>query len=449
MKPITRTLARYAHASQFDALPQAVRHEGARAFVNWVGCAAGGCREEEVQLMLALVSEFSGPQEATVVGRSERLDALNAALINSMSSASLAFNDTHNATVAHPTSPVAAALLALAERRSLTGKDLLHALILGIEIQCRVGNMLCVPPAACQVGLSTQGLLGGIGAAVAAAKVMGLDENGITTAIGLAANQASGLRESQSTMGSHLIPAHAARCGLMAALLASRGFTCSDSMLEGTKGYAVSFASHPNFDAAIDRLGEEFEIKTLAYKPYPSGVVIHPIIDACLEIVKPGVLEAENIERIELTVNPLAVKLCDIMNPGGRNQGLVSMQHWAVMTLTHGAAGIAQVTDALVRDPAVSRLRRKVVYTATESMPWVAADVRVLLRDGRQLQGSVEHCRGSTARPLTDDDITHKARGQLRTTYPDAAAERILAQSWRIEECPRVGAFSKELAAGG
>ncbi|MSP97374.1 MAG: MmgE/PrpD family protein [Betaproteobacteria bacterium] len=446
MKPITRTLARYACTSQFDALPQAVRHEGARAFVNWIGCAAGGCREEEVQLMLTLLSEFSGAKDATVVGRSERLDALNAALINSMSSASLAFNDTHNATVAHPTSPVAAALLALAERQPLTGKELLHALILGIEIQCRVGNILCAPPAECQVGLSTQGLLGGIGAAVAAAKVMGFNEDGITTAIGLAANQASGLRESQSTMGSHFIPAHAARCGLMAALLASRGFTCSDSMIEGPKGYAVSFASRPNLDAAVDKLGQEFEITTLAYKPYPSGVVIHPIIDTCLEIVKTGVLDAENIERIELTVNPLAVKLCDIMNPGGRNQGLVSMQHWAVMTLTHGAAGIAQVTDALVRDAAVSRLRRKVVYTATESMPWVAANVRVLLKDGKQLQASVQHCRGSAARPLTDDDVTAKARGQLRTAYPDATAERILAQSWRIEECPRVDAFCKELA---
>jgi 2-methylcitrate dehydratase PrpD len=250
-------------------------------------------------------------------------------------------------------------------------------------------------------------------------------------------------------MGSHFIPAHAARCGLMAALLAARGFTCSDSMLEGAKGYAMSFASHPNLDAAIDKLGEDFEITTLAYKPYPSGVVIHPVIDACLEIVKPGALDAADIERIELTVNPLAVKLCDIMNPGGRNQGLVSMQHWAVMTLTHGAAGIAQVTDAFVRDAVVSRLRRKVVYIATASMPREAANVCVLLKDGKQLQAGVQHCRGSAGRPLTDEDISEKTRGQLRPAYPDAAAERILAQSWRIEECPRVNAFCKELAAGG
>ncbi len=448
MREITRMLARYAHTSQFDALPPTVRHEGARAFVNWIGCAAGGSGEEDVRLMLELLSEFNGAREATVVGRSDRLDALNAALINSMSSAALAFNDTHNPTVAHPTSPVAAALLALAERRPMTGKELLHALILGIEIQCRVGNILCVPPAECQVGLSTQGLLGGIGAAVAAAKILALDEDGIATAIGLAANQASGLRESQSTMGSHFIPGHAARCGLMAALLASRGFTCSDSMIEGAKGFATSFASRPNLDAALDKLGQTFEITTLAYKPYPSGVVIHPIIDACLEIVKSGPLAAENIDRIELTVNPLAIKLTDIMDPKNRGQGLVSMQHWAAITLTHGAAGIAQVTDALVRDAVVSRLRRKVVHTAIESMPWEAANVRVLLTDGTQRLGSVRHCRGSAGRPLADADITEKTRGQLRTAYPDAAAERILAHAWRIEECPQVDQFCKELATG-
>jgi 2-methylcitrate dehydratase PrpD len=174
--------------------------------------------------------------------------------------------------------------------------------------------------------------------------------------------------------------------------------------------------------------------------------VIHPIIDACLEIVKSGVLDAETIERIELTVNPLAVKLTNIVDPRDRGQGLVSMQHWAVMTLTHGAAGIAQVTDAWVRDAVVSSLRRKVVYTATESMPREATNVRVLLKDGKQLQASVQHCRGSAGRPLTDEDITEKTRGQLRTAFPDAAAERILAQSWHIEECLRVDAFCKELA---
>ncbi len=448
MNGVTRALSRYVAASQYDGLPPEVRHEGLRAFVNWAGCAAGGSRELDVELMIEVLSEFNGAKNATVVGRRERLDAPNATLVNSMSSAALAFNDTHNRSVAHPTSPVAAALLALAERRPVTGRDFLHALILGIEIQCRIGNILCTPPAECAVGLSTQGLLGGIGAAVAAAKVLGLDESGVATTIGLAANQAAGIRESQSTMGSHLIPGHAARCGLMAALLAACGFECSDTMIEGSKGFAVSFATRPNFDAGLDGLGKTFEITTLAYKPYPSGVVIHPIIDACLEIAGAKPLAAAQIERIELTVNPLAVKLTNLVEPKDRGQGLVSMQHWAAATLVHGTAGIAQIADAVVRDPAIAQLRRKVTHVAMESMKPEAAEVRVVLKDGRSLQAGVQHCRGSVGRPLADADITDKTRGQLQTAFPADVAEKILAECWRIGDYPRVDALCGLLAAG-
>ena len=448
MKDITRILSRYACASRFEDLPPAVRHEGVRAFVNFIGCAAGGSREEEVDLMLHFLAEFNGAAEATIVGRHERLDVLNAAFINSMSSSALAFNDTHYATVAHPTSPVAAALLALAERQILSGKDLLHALILGVEIQCRVGNILCAAPAESAVGLSVQGLVGVIGAAVAAGKILALDETRMATAIGLAANQSSGLRQAQSTMGSHFTPGHAARCGLIAALLAARGFECSDSMIEGAKGFAVSYAQMPNLDAAVENLGRVFEISTLAYKPYPAGVVIHPIIDACLEIAKSDAFDAARIERIELTLNPLAAKLTNLPNPQDRGQALVSLQHWTAATLVYKAAGIAQVTNAVVRDPAIGALRRKVTFNNDENVGREAAHVRVVLDDGNTVAAAVQHCRGSIERPLNDQDITDKTRGQLRTVYSHDTAEKILGQCWDIEQCLRIDAFCKALVQG-
>ena len=448
MKNVTRILSRYICESRFDELPPAVRHEGARAFVNYVGCAAGGSREDDVELMIRFLAEFNGKAEATLVGRAEKLDALNAAFINSMSSAALAFNDTHFVTVAHPTSPVAAALLALAESRPVSGKDFLHALILGIEIQCRVGNILCVAPAQSAVGLSVQGLVGGIGAAVAAGKVLGLDETRMAVAIGLAANQSAGLREAQSTMGSHFTPAHAARCGLMAALLAARGFECSDTMLEGAKGFAVSFALQPNPDAAIDKLGEVFEILTLAYKPYPSGVVIHPIIDACLDIVRNHAFDVKNIARIELTLNPLAGKLTNLMEPRDRGQALVSLQHWAAAALVYKAGGIAEVSNDVVRDPAISALRRKVSFKNDDSVGREAAHLRVVLADGKTMETTVLHCRGSVKRPLNDDDVSSKTRGQLQTVFSRDAAEKILAQCWRIKDCTDVDALCKSLARG-
>ncbi len=446
MNGITRTLARYASTSRFEAMPAAVRHEGVRAFVNWAGCAAGAARDDGVQLALEFLSEFNGEATSVVVGRREKLDALNAAFINSMSSAALSFNDTHFTSVAHPTSPVAAAALSMAQRQPVTGGDFIHALILGVELQCRVGNILSVAPAECGVGLSMQGLVGGIGAAVAAGKILGLDESGMATAIGHAANQSGGLREAHATMGSYYITGHAARCGLMAALLAARGYTCADTMIEGVKGFAVSYGSRPNLEAAVDKLGEKFEILTLAYKPYPSGFVVHPVIDACLDAARNHALDARSIERIELTVNPLALQLCNRPNPADSMQALVSFQHWAAVSLIYRAAGLAQVTEAVVHDPAVAELRRKVVATVDAGLGREAAIARIVMKDGRKLETAVAHCRGSVGRPLTDEDISEKTRGQLQIAFPAEVAEKILAECWRIEACPRVDALCGQLA---
>ncbi len=446
MRRITRELARYVHTSRFDALPAAVRREGARAFVNWVGCAAGGSREANVAHVLAILDEFNGVRDTSVVGQHHKLDMLNAAFINTMSSAAVAFNDTHFATVAHPTSPVAGALLALAERQPLPGVDFLHALILGIEIQCRIGNILFAKPAECNIGLSMAGLVGGIGAAVAAAKAMGLGETGIATALGHAANQAGGLRESHTTMGSQFTPGHTARCGLMSALLAARNFTCSDTMIEGEKGFGVSFAANPNMEAAVEGLGKTFEITTLAYKPYPCGFVVHPTIDACVDLARANTFNPEDIARVELTVSPLAAKLADRPELANRNQTLVSLQHWAAASIICKIAGLAQMEDVIVHDPAVARLRRKVAVGSDAKFGAETASARIVLKNGQGFDTHVEHCRGSVGRPLSDDEITEKTRAQCRLIFTEEKTGQLIDGAWHIEQSATVSTYAASLA---
>ncbi len=446
MRRITRELARYVHSSRYDALPPAVRREGVRAFVNWVGCAAGGSREANVTHVLAVLDEFNGARDSSVVGHRIKLDLLNAAFINTMSSAAVAFNDTHFATVAHPTSPVAGALLALAERQPLSGIEFLHALILGVEIQCRIGNILFTKPAECNIGLSMAGLVGGIGAAVAAAKAMGLNETGIATALGHAANQAGGLRESHTTMGSQFTPGHTARCGLLSALLAARRFTCADTMIEGEKGFGVSFASNPNMEAAVDGLGKTFEITTLAYKPYPCGFVVHPVIDACVDLARGNAFNAEDIARVELTVSPLAAKLADRPELTDRNQTLVSLQHWAAASIICKIAGLAQMDDAVVHDPAVARLRRKVAITVDAAFGAETASARIALKNGQAFDTHVAHCRGSIGRPLTDDEVSEKTRAQCELIFTADKTRQLIDGAWHIEQSAAVGAYAASLA---
>lgn len=448
MTDVTAALASYIAASTFEALPPAIRHDGARAFVNWVGCAAGGAHEDVVERALGVLSEFNGAGNTTLVGRPEKLDALNATYINALSATVLMFHDTHSATVAHPTGPVAAALLALAQRQPLSGGEFLHALILGIEIQCRAGNILSVPPAGCAVGLSMAGLVGGIGAAVAAAKVLALDEKGTAAAIGLAVNHAAGLRQAHASMANSLSSGHAARCGLMAAFMAARGVTCADAMIEGPKGFGASFGLRPNFEAAVDKLGEKFELASLSYKPYPSGFVSHPVIDACLEITQQHGFDATRVERIELVVDPMVAKLMDRPEPVNLAEAIMSVQHWAAVTLSCGAAGIAQTTAAVARMPQVCALRRSVVLRFEPAMGSDAARVRVVLTGGAKFEASILHCRGSAGRPMSDEDLTQKARGQLLTVFAAPDVEHIVAACWRIEEIPLVDALCRHLGAG-
>jgi 2-methylcitrate dehydratase PrpD len=234
----------------------------------------------------------------------------------------------------------------------------------------------------------------------------------------------------------------------MAALLAARGFTCSDTMIEGPKGFGASYARHANFDAALANLGSKFETATLAYKPYPCGFVIHAGIDACLDIARSSSFDAAQVERIELTVSPLAAQLADRPDPRNRNQTIVSLQHWAAAALLYRVAGVAQMSEAAVHEPALAALRRKITLVPNPGLGREAAHARVILKDGRVLEAQVTHCRGSIGRPMTDGELSEKALAQLQTVYPEADAQRIVSECWRVAAYRRVDELCAMLASG-
>src|SRR5512146_675913 len=233
---VTGKLASYVVSSRYIDIPKNIRHEAARSFLNWVGCAVGGSRHETVERALAALAAFSGPPEATVLGRGERLDIMHAALMNGITSHTFDFDDTHLKTVIHPSGPVASAILALAEHRPVTGGEFLHAFILGVEVECRIGN--AVYPAHYDAGWHITGTAGVFGAAAAAGKLIGLNEQQMVWALGIAATKSSGLRAMFGSMCKPYHPGNAARNGLLAALLAAKDFTSSDRSIEAPRGFA-------------------------------------------------------------------------------------------------------------------------------------------------------------------------------------------------------------------
>ena len=233
-KGVTRALARYVVTATYDDLPAKVRKEGVRTLLNWVGVAIGGSRHQTVDIAVSALAPFSGPAQASLLGRRERFDIMNAAFINGVSSHIFDFDDTHLKTIIHPAGPVASAILALSEMQPISGKDFLSALILGVESECRIGN--AVYPNHYDVGWHITGTAGVFGSAAAVGKLLNLNEQQMAWALGLAASQPVGLRESFGSMNKSFNPGRAASNGIFASVLASKNFTSSDQRIEAKRG---------------------------------------------------------------------------------------------------------------------------------------------------------------------------------------------------------------------
>jgi 2-methylcitrate dehydratase PrpD len=442
---VTRQLARFIVESRWSDIPQDVRHEGERAILNWLGCAFGGCRDEAVERLLAALREFAGQPQATLLGRGERLDALTAACINAVSSNILDFDDTHLRTVIHPTVPVAAALLALAEYRPLSGAEFLHAFILGVDAECRIGN--AVSPAHYEVGWHITATCGVFGAAVAAGKALKLDARQMAWALGIAATQASGIREVLGSMCKSYNMGHAARNGLAAALLAAGNFTSSERALEAQRGFLNVFATRSDAAEITRGLGTSWELMQNAYKPYPCGIVIHPVLDACLDLRAAHRIDPAMIAKVEVTINPLAQQLCGNKSPRNGLEGKLSLYHSAVVALLDGDAGVHQYADARVNDPRVVAFREKIALRDDAAIGKEQARVRITLTNGKNLEMFVEHARGCLQRPMSDADLSAKFRGLAAAELAPRAVEQLIEQCWSLAELPDAGAIARAGAA--
>ncbi len=427
----TQTLARFVAESRWSDIPPAMRHEAKRALLNWMGCALGGCRDDTVERALAAFDPFSGPRTASLIGRREKIDALHAALLNGISSNILDYDDTHLRTVMHPTVPVAAALCALAEHRPVTGAQFIQAFVLGIEVGCRVGN--AVSPWHYAHGWHISSTCGVFGAAAGAAKLLKLNTQQTAWALGVAATQASGVREMMGGMGKSFNLGHAARSGLVAALMAERNFTSSERVLEAPRGFAHVLGHEPQLDELTRGLGETWELAANAYKPYPCGIVLHAAIDACLQLRTEGGFAAEGVASVAVRMNPLALEITGRAAPTSGLEGKLSVAHVVAAALVHGAAGVAQFTDYCVREPAMVALRSTVSTQADASCDTAAAHVEIVLRDGRHLARHIPHATGSLEKPMTDADIEKKFHELAASSRSQCHAWDVIEIAWSLE----------------
>ena len=379
-----------------------------------------------------------------MLGRSERLDILNAAFLNGVSSHVLDFDDTHEKAI-HPSAPVYPALLALGEWRNVSGADFLHAFILGVEVECRLA--LSVFPEHYDVGWHVTGTAGVFGAAAAAGKLLGLGAQQMTWALGIAATQSAGLREMFGSMCKSFHPGAAARNGLSAALLAARNFDSSERSVEAPRGWAHVLSTRFDPDVITTGLGEQFELSRNMYKPYPCGLVVHAVIDGCIELKHLHDIGPSDIERVELRVNSLVLELTGKKTPSTGLEGKFSVYHAAAIGLLYGHARESEYADEVVRNPDVIAIRDRVNATVDPAVKSpLEAYVSIKLRDGRVLERHVPHALGTLARPMSDKDLEAKFRALVAPVLPNDRSGELIALSWDAERLGDVGVIARAAA---
>lgn len=438
---VTRRLAEWVCESDFSSVPAEVRGEAVRTLLNWMGCAVGGSTHESVDITLRALGPFMGRPQASVLGRTERADVLHASLLNGLSSHVFDFDDTHLQTIIHPAGPVASALVPLAEHRPVSGRDFLHALILGVEVECRIGN--AVYPDHYDVGWHITGTAGVFGAAAAAGRLLGLDVQRMCWALAGAATQAAGLREMFGTMLKPFLIGRASQNGLAAALLAAEGLTGSERAIEAPRGFAQVLSSKQDFAAVCDGLGDSYEILLNTYKPYPCGVVIHPSLDGCLGLKRRHGLAGDDIESVELRVHPLVLELTGNKTPQTGLEGKFSVYHAVGCALVLGRVGVAEFTDEVVRDPRVAAVRDRVSAVVDDRIREAGAVVTIRLKDGRTVEEVVDQASGSLECPLSDEEMDAKVHALADPTLGAAATDEMIRACRTVVELEDASALAR------
>jgi 2-methylcitrate dehydratase PrpD len=434
---ITRDLAAFLARFTLADMPDDAVHAARRGVLDWIGCALAGSGHPTITKLVSVLAEAGSGQQATVFGRGVRLGLLDAPIANGQMGHMLDYDDTHmGGVVLHASSPILSALFALADRGGVTGADLVQAYAAGFEAGVRAGQ---ASPGHHNGGWHLTGTLGSIAAGAAAAKLLGLDEGQYVHALGIATTQAAGMQQNRGTMCKSFHAGKAGSNGVLAGLLAEKGFDSSDEIIEGKKGFCRIYSDIAAPERVLDQLGTRWEIARNGHKPYACGVVLHPAIDAMIELGAAVTADAGEVAAVELRVNSHAVTITGVKEPETGLKSKFSIYHSAAVAFLDGAAGVTQYSDERALAPEVVALRRKVEVVTDDSLEKDQARATVVLASGARREAMVGHASGTIANPMSDAAIDAKFTANAESVIGAERTQKLRDLVWRIETLPDVG----------
>ena len=429
---LTKTLCGHLAAARYEDLSPRAIDEGRRGVLDWLGCALAASRHPTIDKLLAVLQEAGGRPQATVFGRQLKLGLLDTPLANGQMGHIFDYDDTHmGGVVLHTSSPVLSALFALAERNTVSGRDFLLAYAVGFEAGVRSGR---TAPGHHNGGWHLTGTLGSIAAGVAAGKLLGLDRQQLTYALGIAATQAGGMQQNRGTMCKSFHAGKAAANGVLAALLAEKGFDSTQEIIEGKKGFCRIYSDRAEPEQLTADLDGEWLIESNGHKPYACGVVLHPLIDAVIALrSKASSIDPATIDEIRLRIHPLVLSITGVVEPSTGLQSKFSVYHSAAAAFVDGNAGIPQYTDAKANDPLLTALRRKIKPVSDAALRKDEA-YATLVAAGREIEVHVPHASGTTANPMSDAAIEAKFMANATSALGTERAKRVADAVWTLDD---------------
>jgi 2-methylcitrate dehydratase PrpD len=462
---LTDYIAAFAVATQATDIPGDVMHLGKRSVIDGLGLALAGAASQTGAITRRYLQSLGIASEhgSTVAGSALRLPARFAAFANGVSIHADDYDDTQLAVLkdrvygllTHPTAPALPPVLALAERDRRSGRDLMTAYHVGVEVECKIAEAIL--PRHYQQGFHSTATCGAIGAAAAAAKLLGLDRETTRRALSLGATQAGGLRENFGTMTKPFHAGRAAESGVVAAELAALGFTASPNGIEADRGFFRAAGGGYTAEMIEGKLGHPWTFASpgVSIKPHPSGSLTHPGMAVMLDLVRRHDIRPERVRRVRVGTNHNMPNALIHHQPCTELQAKFSMEFCMAILLLEREAALAHFTDEVVNRPDVQAMLRKVdfgVHPEAEAAGFdkMTTIIDVELDDGRVLSGRADFGKGSPANPMSDAELSDKFRQCAAWGGLDQnRANRLLTLAWRIEMLDDVGELARELRRDG
>lgn len=445
-------LAEFVVKARLEECPPGVLDQVRRATLDTLGVMLAGAKEPPARRVREIARVEGGLPLCTVVGTRLRTSATWAALANGTAGHAHDFDDTSFVLMGHPSVVLLAAGLAVGEAGMADGRALALGYVVGFEVGAALGE--AVNPSHYQRGWHATATLGTLGATAAAARVMGLDVDATVHALAIGASLASGIKANFGSMTKPLHAGHAARNGVLAALLAREGFTGSPHALDGPQGFLAAFAPEATLAEALATLGRRYHLLEtgVAVKPYPSCALTHPAIEALLEIRQSYGLRPEQVARVEVGVSALAPGILLYPRPVTALQRKFSMEYCAAVALARGAVGFEAFTEGAVEDSVIRRLMERVTMVVDPALPPTGPEqawsrVTVTLTDGRVLGLPPRGATGHGERPLSPEALRAKFLSCAATVLDRGEAEGLAEQIAHLEEIPDLRALTARLAA--